>query len=647
MSDKNYSNFEDTLTFDSGKMTKKESDIVNYVSDRFTEMDLARKSKESRRDIDDLQVKAQVNGSMDGRAEVNMPIEQNQIEMYQWQINPLLNYSIEPEGRTETTELLLAKYTLDHMIEAENVLGEIRLRDYQSAKYGTGILSEAITSESRIEWDSSDTEYYAEEYKEKKVTLRHIGIKNIPIRKVWFDENARNVEQCMDCIYEEDMSIEAFRLRFLDEDDNEIKGFKYIKSVGTNEKENTPMDYDNQTSWRNVILQHYYNIVNGQYYIIADKMWLIHEGKMRDKHRKLPFTVRQFYPSDEFYGISLPQKLESVKPYVNNFMKVALDSLWNSVSPILLMGNDQNIEDNYYDPSTINIWKFTGDSNNNVQQLQFQSNMNGIMEMIRLVEDFGIQNTGINLKAPYSSPSKTAFEAGLQKEEQNTRMQTVYQLRDEAIDESLTKLLSNIKQYAPIALGKFLMNDNGSKEFKPYEIKINGKKIDKNDKDEITGISDNEWEYDFFSLDDDTFGEWLLKVRISTPTSQTVLRSLEKAEFNTMLQNASMLKQLFPELNIGSGEDWLKRLEMIHGFETSKLYIKSENDKRAAKINEIYDSVKEFAWNLEQWWQEEMWSILDSTLQQNDPYDPWIMGANPIQDTAPAMNQEMGEVIAS
>jgi len=134
------------------------------------------------------------------------------------------------------------------MLEAENVLGEIRLRDYQSAKYGTGILSEAITSESRIEWDSSDTEYYADEYKEKKVTLRHIGIKNIPIRKVWFDENARNVEQCMDCIYEEDMSIEAFRLRFLDEDDNEIKGFKYIKSVGTNEKENTPMDYDNQTS---------------------------------------------------------------------------------------------------------------------------------------------------------------------------------------------------------------------------------------------------------------------------------------------------------------------------------------------------------------------------------------------------------------
>lgn len=56
-----------------------------------------------------------------------------------------------------------------------------------------------------------------------------------------------------------------------------------------------------------------------------------------------------------------------------------------------------------------------------------------------------------------------------------------------------------------------------------------------------------------------------------------------------------MLKQLFPELNIGSGEDWLKRLEMIHGFETSKLYIKSDNDNRAAKINEIYDSVKEFA----------------------------------------------------
>lgn len=633
---KNNLNFQENLSFDSFVMTEKERKIVEYVLQRQKDMDIARSEKARRWDIDDMQVESVVHDSDDGKAVVNMPIEQNQIEMYQWQINPLLNYSIEPEGRTKNTELILAKYTLDHMIERENVLREIMIWDYQSAKYGTWILSEAITSESRIEWSSDNDDYYSEDYEEKKVTLRHIGIKNIPIRKIWFDENAKNIDECMDCVYEEDMSMESFRLRFLDEKWKPIKWFKYITAVGTSEKENVSMDSIITSTNRNVIIWHYYNIITGDYYIIADKKWLIHLWKMRDQHRKLPFTIRQFYPTDKLYGISLPQKLESIKPYINNFMKVALDGLWNSVSPILLMGNNENIEDSYYDPSTINIWKFSGDDTNKVQQLQFQANLNGIMEMIRLVEDFGIQNTGINLKAPYSSPSKTAFEAWLQKEEQNTRMQTVYQLRDEAIDQSLTKLLSNIKQYAPITLGKFLMNDDGDNNYKPYQIKIKDKVINKNEEWDITGLSDSEWDYDFFDLDDDAFWEATLKVRISTPTSQTVLRSLEKAEFSTMLQNAVSLKQLFPDLNIGTGEDWLRRLEIVHGFETSKLYIRSDNDKRAEKIDETYDTIRQFASYLE-WW----WDILDSTIQANDPFNPWANQPEQVQDPVTQMNQVM------
>jgi len=33
------------------------------------------------------------------------------------------------------------------------------------------------------------------------------------------------------------------------------------------------------------------------------------------------------------------------------------------------------------------------------------------MEIITVMEDFAIQNTGINVKAPYSAPVGTAFEA--------------------------------------------------------------------------------------------------------------------------------------------------------------------------------------------------------------------------------------------
>ena len=83
--------------------------------------------------------------------------------------------------------------------------------------------------------------------------------------------------------------------------------------------------------------------------------------------------------------------------------------------------------------------------------------------------------------------------------------------------------------------------------------------------------------------------EWLqeaggLKVRIDTPTNQTVLKSLEKAEFSDMVGNALTLKQAFPDLNIGSGDEWLKRMEIVYGFDTDKLYLKSKDDERTEAI---------------------------------------------------------------
>jgi hypothetical protein len=38
--------------------------------------------------------------------------------------------------------------------------------------------------------------------------------------------------------------------------------------------------------------------------------------------------------------------------------------------------------------------------------------------------------TGINFKAPYTSPAKTAFETSVMQEEQNNRLKTPAMLRD-------------------------------------------------------------------------------------------------------------------------------------------------------------------------------------------------------------------------
>lgn len=597
MEDKNYLDFEERLDFKSDTQTVEELEEVAYIVERQKKMAEWRAKKEIRWQQDERQLQSLVEDSMDGKAVVNMPIEQNQIEMYQWQINPTLNYSVEPEGRADVWQLMLSKVALDHFIKKENVLREIRRRDYNSAKYGSGILWVTIDQEVKLSWEANDDEFYSDDWKEKRITLWHIGIKDIPIKKVWFDERPLQYDDCMDLVYEEDLGIEEFRLKFLDENGKEKKPFKHILAVQTNNQDISPYGRDNDkaNSARNIKLRHYYNKITWAYRILADEQRQIYKGKITSKHGELPMILRQFYPdTSSIYGISLIQKMESVKPYINNFLKVALDGMWYSVAPILITGNNSNIDgEMYYDPSTVNVRQFTGDvQNNNVREIQFQANINGIMEIIKLMEDFAIQNTGINIKAPYTNPAGTAFEAWLQKEEQNTRMQAIYQIRDEAIEKALTMLLCNIMQYAPTTLWEFLINDDGGKEFKPYQIKVKDKKVVKRN-GELT-LEDDIGNIDFFDLWPDTLQEagWL-KVRIDTPTNQTVLKSLEKAEFKDMVGNALTLKQVFPDLNIGSGEERFKKLETVYWFDIDKLYLKSKNDLRKEKIADVMDMAKQ------------------------------------------------------
>ncbi len=112
-----------------------------------------------------------------------------------------------------------------------------------------------------------------------------------------------------------------------------------------------------------------------------------------------------------------------------------------------------------------------------MRELQFQANINGIVQLIQLIEDYGIQNTGINTKAPYSTPTGTAFEAGIMKEEQNKRTKSLFLERDQSIEEVLTMMLENIRQYGPYKLVEQIFNDEGDVNYKPYQIRVEGKKV--------------------------------------------------------------------------------------------------------------------------------------------------------------------------
>jgi len=120
---------------------------MTYVKKRFQAMENRRNKYESRWDEYNDRVDSPIAESVDGKAEVNLAIEQAMIEMKTGMVSSLLPIKVVPNGKTDIDILEPAKYVLDFFIERECVIKELRARDYDTDKYGQGWLYSGLWSE--------------------------------------------------------------------------------------------------------------------------------------------------------------------------------------------------------------------------------------------------------------------------------------------------------------------------------------------------------------------------------------------------------------------------------------------------------------------------------------------------------------------
>lgn len=99
------------------------------------------------------------------------------------------------------------------------------------------------------------------------------------------------------------------------------------------------------------------------------------------------------------------------------------------------------------------------------------------MRVLAVMEDFGIQSTGLNPKAQYDAGTDKAFIMGVMKEEQNMRAKSVIRNRNVGLDKAFTIMLCNILQFAPTLYAKHIFNEKQLADFKWYEIRVAGKKL--------------------------------------------------------------------------------------------------------------------------------------------------------------------------
>lgn len=156
---------------------------------------------------------------------------------------------------------------------------------------------------------------------------------------------------------------------------------------------------------------------------------------------------------------------------------------------MLFAGAGVEVDDIYIESGEINIVNMTEGNASDVVPFIPNINIGQLIEMLRIMEDFGIQATGLNQKAPYTSPAKTAFEAGIMKEEQNNRLKTVAESRDFGLDRAFSLALSNILQFAPYLETQIVIDESQNSVKNKKEIKIKDKKL-KRDGETISGIED-------------------------------------------------------------------------------------------------------------------------------------------------------------
>ena len=588
----NKNNFEKTLDTKSEKMSDKDQDKLNYIKDRFREMDNDRSEYEKWWKRKEEQVQAEVPIRDDWKAAVNIPIEQNIIEQKIWEKGWTIKYIIEPNWEADINILEPVKYTMDYFIKKENVVEELWEWKYEKWTYWTWWLFSWVWSEVRRYSDvEEEWAFYDTNFKDTTELIWHIWVKNIDIWDFWMDEKALRIEEAMDCIIRENISIEELRLRYWNE-----PSFKYIYSVWTSpEEKEWVTDKNKNNSNRNVELMHYYNKITWAYCIMANKTWIIYNGKNTYAHWQLPVSWAKEYPSlKSKYGLWVPDKTLTSKPYINNLYQYALDKIHLWSWSVLLMWNNETVDwEMYTEPWAITEWNFEWDTKN-VQQLNFDSNTNWIQNVINLMEDVNIQNTGINIKAPFQATTDKVFIAKLQAQAKNARLSVSDMLEDIAIDRALNLMLMNIMQYAPWLYAEKILNkwDGKVQSVEYKKITIPDVEVLNQWKKKPTKIKEKKWSFWIFELRPEDI-RWQVSLRLSTPTTRTILKALEEESFVSYITNLTQLAQINPEIIQQIDIKWLlENMNLVFGIDNDKLKASTETSERRRKAKWIIEWIK-------------------------------------------------------
>ena len=588
------------------KVSESDEEALNRVLDRMADMKNGkdRQDQEALWNYIDKTFKAKPSYKWNWQVAPILKIEEALIEASIWMQDSQLPISVECDGKADWVMLQLAKYTLDHFIYKEKLTQEIRLHmDYSRARYWTAILFSGLELSSKYIAKESNDWYFNPKWELERIEQLHVKIKDVPIRQAYFDDTAHRYEEAVDCIYEEYLPIDEYKLRYLDDNWKSKKNFTNAEYVWVADD---LREEDSQNS-NMVKLWHYYNKLYAKYIIVVNEKIVIYNGIASTRHGELPLVPVQFYNNPySIYGIGIPERYATIKALNNNFYSAMIGWAWLNAGSILFTGEWTEIDwEIFVEPGEISVIEMTKGSARDITPYNTNVNVQQLAEIVVRMDDIWAYLTGINIKAPYSSPAKTAFETSVMKEEQNNRLKTIYETRVMGLEQAFTLMLSNIFTFLPYQYAEKSVDEKQKlKDYKWYQIPINGYKTIKDDKWNVINVEEAKDYKDYFDLKPEIV-EWArgMKVRIVTPSTASTMKALEVENIAKYIQAKQMLANIkMMNLQMQQPVDVFNKiddkLDMLFNIDKENIDIPSNEQEirdATAQITQMINSLN-FAW---------------------------------------------------
>ena len=593
------------------KVSESDNEALQRVKDRYDDMSKGRTEQEALRDYIDRTFKAKPSYKWNGQTVPNLKVEEALIEASIWMQDSQIPISVEADWKPDWIMLSLAKYTLDHFIYKEAITKEIRLHmDYSRARYWTAVLFSGLELESKFIAKESNDWYFNPKWELERIEQLHVKVKDIPIRQAYFDDTAKRYEECVDCIYEEYLSIDEYKLRYLDDNWKSKSDFTNAEYVWTVEV--TDENRENNT-WADMVkLWHYYNKLYAKYIIVANEKIVIYNWIASTRHWELPLVPVQFYNNPySIYGIGIPERYATIKALNQNFYSAMIGWAWLNAWSILFAWEWTEIDGEIFvEPWEISVIEMTKWSARDITPYNTSVNIEQLTNVITLMDDMGAYLTWISIKAPYTSPAKTAFETSVMKEEQNNRLKTIYETRIHGLEQAFTLMLSNIFTFLPYQYAERMIDEKEKLEnYERYQIPVEWYRIIRDTEWNPLNIEEAKDYKDYFDLKPEII-EWArwMKVRIVTPSTQSTMKALEVENITKFIQAKQMIMQMKAQaMQMQQPTDEFDkisdRLDILFNIDKENMDIKSNEQQvreASAQLTQLINSFNITTWQDEQ-----------------------------------------------